>query len=148
MNIQKTSDDKPEEEEAGMLESFLENDPNDLAERMMEWLEKEYPGAKERESHFARREFFNSIGFPAIYDEKARTLREKTISIVDRIMEEKEKEKMPELIDECIKWAEENNLKKLTKAQMTVFLDEKDCSLSWTNDDILYTRVNFKLKSK
>ncbi len=113
---------------------------------MMEWLEKEYLGRKERESHFARSEFFNSIGFPAIYDEKARALREKTISIVDRIMEEKEK--MPKLIDECIQWAEENNLKKLTKAQMTVFLDEKDCSLTWTNDDILYTKVNFKLKSK
>ena len=83
-----------------------------------------------------------------MYNEKARTLREKTISIADRVMEEKEKEKMPELIDECIKWAEENNLKKLTKAQMTVFLDEKDCSLIWTNEDILYTKVNFKLKSK
>ena len=148
MKIQKENDDKPEEEDTTELDALLEEEPNDLAEKMIEWFEKEYPGTTGREMHLARREFFDSLGFPVMFNEKARTLKEKTTAIVFRIMEEKEKEKMPELINECIKWGEENNLKKLTKAHMTVFLSEKDCSLSGTNEDILYTRVNFKLKSK
>jgi hypothetical protein len=65
---------------------------------------------------------------------------------IEEAQMEEEKEKIPDLIDSCIDWCKDNGLKKVTKTNVKAFLAEKETTLSRNSEDILYQRVNFKLK--
>lgn len=142
-------DDDDYEDDGKISKEILEKDPNELADQYVEFMEKEYPDGNRMELWTTEKEFFETIGIPAnVYDEKARRLTERVSALARRIMEKNEKEALPELIDECVDWAEENDLSKVTKTLVIGFLAEKGLSLFQTNKDILHTKVNFKLKSK
>lgn len=95
----------------------------------------------------AREAFWQEKGVNRFYSGKGRILMEKVSSIVERKLEAKEKETLPQLIKDCIEWAKENGLKKITKSNINGFLAEKEVNLSFSNKDILYNRVNLKLKN-
>jgi hypothetical protein len=61
---------------------------------------------------------------------------------------ETEKKLLPELVEECLDWAEKEQLKKITKSNLDYFLIDKESELTVTSRDILYHRVNLKLKRK
>lgn len=61
----------------------------------------------------------------------------------------KEKEQLPALINECVIWARNNNLiKNAKKADIDVFLSEKDIQLMTNTKHQLWSATNVKLKAK
>jgi hypothetical protein len=66
---------------------------------------------------------------------------------IEAMQIEKEKEEMPKLVDECYDWCKENDLSKLIKTHVSAFLAEKGISLSSHGKDLLYQKVNMKLRS-
>jgi len=63
-------------------------------------------------------------------------------------LQQKEKEMIPKLVEEGIKWAKDNELKKMTKSNIIGFIAEKGLNLSSNSKDILYNRINLKLKQE
>ena len=59
----------------------------------------------------------------------------------------REKEELPQLTNDCMKWAQENKLAKVTKANIDYFVTSKGIQLSKLSRDALYNEVNFKLKN-
>jgi len=68
------------------------------------------------------------------------------VSVLLRKMSGKEKEILPRLVKECCEWAKEAGLRKVTRAHISEFLDEKGQSLSFPARDSLYTKVVISLK--
>lgn len=66
---------------------------------------------------------------------------------IEAMQTEREKEEMPKLVDECYDWCKENDLSKLIKTNISAFLAEKEISLSPHGKDLLYQKVNMKLRS-
>ena len=61
---------------------------------------------------------------------------------------EQEKKELPKLIKNCVKFAEDNNLKKLTLSDLDTFILENDISVGKEIRKILYTKSNFQLKQR
>ena len=60
----------------------------------------------------------------------------------------KERELIPQIVDECIEWSKEKGLTRLIKANLGYFLLEKSYKLSDSTVNIVYNEVNIKLKSR
>jgi len=135
------------EEQEDLPEDVRKKSVEELADEYYKYIEKEFPKAGRYELHITRESFWQEKGVNRFYSGKGRILMEKVSNIVERKFEAKEKEKLPQLIEDCIKWANENGLKKITKSNINGFLAEKEDDLSTNNKDILYNRVNLKLKN-
>jgi hypothetical protein len=61
---------------------------------------------------------------------------------------EKEKAELPSLVDSCVDWAKEHNLKRVTKADIEAFLLEKDIEVLPQTQRALYALVNVRLRSR
>ena len=71
--------------------------------------------------------------------------------IEDQVMKKivtEEKEALPQLINECAEWARQNGFNKLTRGNLSAFLQEKEKRMSGQSQDVLYTKVNFELKKR
>ena len=81
------------------------------------------------------------------YSNKQRIFTNKVSAIVDRIIGQKEREMIPELIEKCIEWALENKIDKPTQAILRGFLAEDSINLTSNNFKILHTKVTLGLKN-
>jgi hypothetical protein len=61
---------------------------------------------------------------------------------------DEEKKILPKLLEECIKWAEKKNFKKVTRSNVKNFLESKGVNLSFLNQNIILNEVNFQLNSR
>jgi len=120
---------------------------NELAKEFLDYLLKEFPNPGRHEIYTAEHAFWEEKGVERYFGSKGRLLINKVSNIVSRKLEEREKEMIPKLIDECIRWAKDNDLNKLTKTNIIGFLSEKGIELSSNNKNILHTKVSLKLKS-
>jgi len=135
------------EEQEELPEAVRKKSVEELADEYYKYIEKEFPNAGRRELYIAGEAFWQEKGVNRFYSGKGRILMERVLSIVERKLEAKEKETLPQLIEDSIEWAKENGLKKMSKSNINGFLAEKGDNLSTSNKDILYNRVNFKLKN-
>jgi len=116
-------------------------------EEFYNYLQKDFPNASRRDVYTAEQVFWEEKGVYR-HSGKGRVLIGKVSSIVERKLEVKEKEIIPKLVEEGIKWAKDNELKKMTKSNITGFLAEKGINLSINSKDILYNRLTIKLKKE
>jgi hypothetical protein len=83
-------------------------------------------------------------------DGKARLFLDRVAGLVVQRLEEerrkRENQKIPDLIQECIDWAKENDLRKLTKSNLKAFLAEKGEQLSKNSENIVLFKANLELK--
>jgi len=133
-----TSEELPEEISKKSVE--------ELAEEYYNYILKEFPKASRHDKYTAERVFWEEKGVDRYITGKGRMLIDKVSNLVERKLEAKEREMLPKLIEESIKWCKENELNKLTKSNILGFLAEKEINLSGHSKDILYNRVNIKLK--
>lgn len=72
--------------------------------------------------------------------------KEKTVSLEEKRESLKEtKEKLSVLSEQIIQWAKSQELKRVTKNQVQVYLLENEIPLGWTDRQMLYTMVNREL---
>jgi len=138
--------------EGKVATDFAKKSEEELAHELVEFMKKEFPGEEKRVSYRANNLFWQSKGvetrvFPR--DPKVELKVEKVESlarhILDQEMQKREKEAIPKLAEECVKWAKENGLRKVTKANVDYFLTEKDQTLSKPSRDAIYNKVNLIL---
>ena len=134
------------EEHEEVPEAVSKKPVEELAEEYYNYILKEFPNANRHDMYNAERVFWQEKGVDKYITGKGRMLIDKVSNLVERKFEAKEREMLPKLIEDCIKWCKEIELKKLTKSNVLGFLAEKEMNLSGHSKDILYNRVNIKLK--
>jgi len=65
----------------------------------------------------------------------------------NRQLEVKEKEKIPNYVEQCVEWAVENKISKPTQTAIKGFLAEEEIVLTPINFKILYSKVTMELNS-
>lgn len=118
----------------------------ELAEKLLEHIEVEHPNADRSEMWAIKQEFWDKIGINN-YSNKQRVFTNKISTIADRIIGQKEREMIPDLIEKCVEWAMDNKIDKPTQAILRGFLAEDNINLTLNNFKILHTKVTIKLKS-
>ena len=133
-------------EEEELPEEIRNKSAEELSDEFLENLLKEvsYPGRND--IYTAEELFWQQKGLER-YSSRGRLLRHQVSGIVLRKIEKREKEMIPQLIEDCIKWAKENELNKITKTNVIGFLAEKEIELSTNNKNILHSKASLKLKS-
>lgn len=124
--------------------AILGKSDEELAEQLSKFLKDQ--AGDGLQSFRATDIFWESFGIQRYSsDAKVRLKMEKANSLVQQEQLKKEKESLGKLTDECLSWAKENGLRKLTKSNVDYFLSEKEVQLSKQSRDALYTQANFKL---
>ncbi len=111
----------------------------DLLEKCIEW------GVENKRSKTTQseiREFLEDMGEDLSLN-NIKSILEKT----NRQLEVKEKEQIPNFIEQCVEWAVENKMFKPTQTGIKGFLAENDISLTPINFKILYSKVTMELNS-
>lgn len=134
------------EEREEVPEAVSKKPVEELVEEYYNYILKEFPNASRHDMYNAERVFWQEKGVDKYITGKGRILIDKVSNLVERKLEVREREMLPKLIEECIKWCKEIELNKLTKSNVLGFLAEKEMNLSGHSKDILYNRVNIKLK--
>jgi len=138
--------------EGKVASDFAEKSEEELANELVEFMKKEFPGEEQRISYRATGLFWQSKGvethaFPR--DPKVELKVEKVERLtrlkLEQETQKREKEVVPKLVDECVKWAKENGLRKVTKANVDYFLTERNQTLSKLSRDAIYNKVNLIL---
>jgi len=148
--------DKDKDKEQAAQE-LLKKPPEEIADEIMEFVKQEFSEINRRNYYSAERVFWEEKNVNN-FDAKTRLITEKVRLIADRKIRELESEQekrklegekkmLPELIEECVKWVNDNEMNKLTKMDLNGFLAEKEIDMSTNNKNILHTKVNIKLKS-
>ena len=124
----------------------------ELADELVAFVQKAFPEELDRMSAVTKRLFWESKGLPPYLDvedpkitlkvEKAESLAQLKLK---QEVQKKEKQLVPKLVEECLNWAKENRLKKVTKTSVDYFLSEKSQILSKMSRDAIYIKVNFML---
>lgn len=126
----------------------------ELADELVAFVLKEFPDELDRMSFRASRLFWESKGLPDYWhlgreDPKIGLKVEKAESLAQfklkQETQKREKQLVPKLVEECVNWAKENQLKKVNKTNLNSFLAEKELTLSKLSRDIIYSKVNIIL---
>jgi hypothetical protein len=128
-------------------EGVTNKSEEELANELVEFIRKEFQGELTPSIKYqARYLFWKQKGVERYQVDPALELK---ITKVENIAFNKlEREILSKLVDECILWAKEHNLKKVTKSNINCFLAEKGIKLSTMNKDALYSQVNVKLQDE
>jgi hypothetical protein len=126
----------------------------ELADELVAFVLKEFPDELDRMSFRASRLFWESKGLPDSWhlgreDPKIGLKLEKAESLAQfklkQETQKREKQLVPKLVEECVNWAKENQMKRANKTNVDSFLAEKELTLSKSSRDIIYSKVNIIL---
>ncbi len=131
--------------EEDVPEKFIGKE-EEIAKQFLEYIEIEHSDADRSELWNIKRAYWESIGINN-YSNKQRIFTNKVSTIADRILSQKEREIIPDLVEKCVEWAIENNMDKPTQAILRGFLAEDNTNLSSNNFKILHTKVTLELKN-
>jgi len=152
-----TPSEEEEIEEGGEnIKEIEEKTVEELSQEMIKYCKEEFPEVFEDVKNIRNMQesFWLEMGIENIYglDPKLRLKIGKVNEKVEReILEEKKKKEqeiLPKLVEECVEWARELGLNKVTKTNIHAFLDEKGISLTSPSKESLFVRVNNLLKTK
>lgn len=133
-----------------------------LAEELVKFTKEQFPdiGSPRYELHRVLDAFWLARGVESRFElpSQLRLKTQRVEMLAERKLEEEkaklekakieeEKKQIPALIDECVKWAKSSGLSRVTKSNIHAFLLEKEIELSNLSIDVLYTKVNHKIKS-
>lgn len=136
------------------FDEFDKKSPEDLAKEMVEFIRNKFPGDNDPR-YMETVEFWRSRrSYELRYDDSSNVQCRMKIREVESLARKEiisaaikeERDKLPSIIEQCTKWAVENNIVKLTKGNLKAFLLETDLTLTFPSQDAIYTQVNTNLK--
>ena len=130
---------------AELPESLKNEKPENIANQMIEYFETEH-SQMSIDDWEIQEQFFESIGLDR-RQSTHRILREKVIRNAMKILHDREKEMIPELIEKCVEWALENKQSKPTQSVVRGFLIGENVNLSPDNFKILHAKLIVELQS-
>lgn len=159
-NVEVYEGAEEEEEEIVIPDEVKNFSAEQLAELAFSYAQKEVQEEEQiwLDSDFFD-EFWNSIGLEDKYD-LSNNIRAK-IDTAEKITRkkwktkiadsgwakfQKEKESLPQLIQDCTKWAKQNGLKRVTQSDISTFLLEKNIDILRETKTMLYSKTNALLK--
>jgi len=142
-----------EEATKTILDDIRKRSSEQLTDELLAFIEKELPESEISVGfpYEAEQLFWESKGLKRLLVEDPQVrIKMKRVEILARSrleqrLQEKERELISELVEQCVKWAKDNGLKKVTKTNVDFFLTEAGRSLSRTSRDVIYNRVNLLL---
>lgn len=149
-----------EKEQSKIAEEIINEKPEELSKQILEFARKSNYGLENLDFYNITelgREYLEERGIeinllPQIVRMKIENKLQAARSIIDgKLMEEainKEAPLIPKLVEEGVKWAQENFLNKLNKTNLRTFLAVNDAKLSTVSQDKLYFLINQSLKNK
>lgn len=145
--------DEIEKEEKNIDYSWFEkSNEEELSTELVEYALEQNPDEKYL-SHFIQNMFWNVKGLENTYNLpselklKTDRIENKAQILFRKKIEAQEKEKLDEIVEQCFSWAKSNGALKLTKSDINAYLMENEISLTQNIKDILYSKVNMKLKN-
>lgn len=130
-----------------------------LASELVAFIQKEFSD-EENMSIYRASEFFWNQKNIRKYEmlpevrfkmEKAEMLAEKQLNAAREVKEkaqlEKEKLELPSIVNSCVNWAREHNLKRITQADVDAYLLDKNIELLYQTKRSLYAMANVAIKS-
>jgi hypothetical protein len=145
--------EKEKEEEIPVDYSWLtETSEDKIITELVDYAFKELPDDKYL-THFIKKTFWSEKKIDDSYDLprelrlKVELIENKADMLFNKRLLIEEKEKLTKIVDECYNWAIGLNSTKLTKADVNAYIMENEILLTQTSKDILYSKVNMKLKS-
>jgi hypothetical protein len=131
----------------------------ELAEELVEYVRKQFPDNVNM-VYSVKDIFWKSKGLEDTWDipleiklkiQQTELLADNKIAEENKKLEkirlEKEKEQLPDLIEDCITWAQGLGFNKITKSDLDTFLMEREIQLLKFSSDYLHNKVNLRLKS-
>ena len=118
--------------------------PKQLADELVTFMEKEYPHQKISEERI--KVFWRSKGldnydpFLDTYDISVENKMNKVGSLAKLKFEQKESSVIPEVIEECFRWAKEKG-KRISRADIDYLLREKGLTLSKPSRETIYNKL-------
>lgn len=149
-----------EKEQSKIAEEIINEKPEELSKQILEFARKSNYALENLDFyniHVLGREFLEDRGIyinelPQIERMKIEDKLHAAESIIGgKLTEEaikKEAPLIPKLVEEGVKWAQENFLNKLNKSNLRTFLAVNDTKLSTISQDKLYFLINQSLKNK
>lgn len=147
-------------EEAEVPDWIKKRTPEELAVEMLEFMKKEFPEDEGFSFHTASSYFWESKGVQEfLMPSKTRLKIRRAEFLAQREIKRKaeaerkrklkeEKDEIPSLVGQCVDWAKDKSLKRVTLADVDAFLFEKDLKLMPETKRTLYAMANVKLKSR
>jgi len=126
----------------------------ELADELVAFVLREFPDEPDRILFRASRLFWESKGLPDYWHvareepkiglklKKAESLAQFKLK---QETQKKERQLVPKLVEECVTWARENQMKRVNKTDVDSFLTEKEFTLSKSSKGIIYSQVNISL---
>jgi len=118
--------------------------PEQLADELVTFMEKEYPHQKMSQDRIGT--FWKSKGldnyypFLEIYDTSVENKMNEVGSLAKLKFEQKESSFIPEVIEECFRWAKEKS-KRISRADVDYLLREKGLTLSKPVRETIYNKL-------
>lgn len=152
--------EEKENEKKSIPSEIINSSADELAEEIFSYAQKELQDEEERwlDSEFFDG-FWNSKGIEDKFElpkdiqskiKKAEKMTQKKLEKDSNDREQRkyqqEKAALPQLIEDCINWAKQNGLKRVTKSDISAFLLEKNLEIFTDTETILYSKANARLK--
>lgn len=134
--------------------SWLEKtSEEDIINEMIEFSLKEFPDEKYltyslKNIFWQSKKLDDKYNLPSEMKIKIEKIESKADNVLRKKVEEKEKERLDQIIQNCYDWAKENGSSKLTKSDVNAYIMEVGESLTQASKDILYSKVNMRLKNE
>jgi hypothetical protein len=129
-------------------ENLICEDENDLALQLLEANESQFPNYQYGINYYAEKSFFEPKGI-VWHNPKHDAFRNGIIELALKLKDKKQKEKIPNYVEQCVEWAVENKISKPTQIALKELLEEDDdYDLSQKNFKILCEKINFELDKK
>jgi hypothetical protein len=124
--------------------------PEQLADELVTFIEKEYPHQKMSqdriETFWKSKGLANYYPFLEIYDISVENKMNEVGSLAKLKFEQKESSFIPEVVEECLRWAKEKG-KRISRAQLEYLLREKGLTLSKPIRETIYIKLKEQLEN-
>ena len=147
-------------EEMPIPEELITTTPEEIATELIHYIKKEYEDEDTIWMHRVMPEFLLSKNIDVrMLPNEIQLKLEKVEKIVEKQIRdeqqtkmkeelEQQKNQLPSLISQCIDWAKEQGLSRITKSDVEAFLIDRNIELLPQIQRSLYSMANVKMKSK
>lgn len=149
MGVSTSSDRGRQDEE---IPEALRKSEEELVNELIEFIRKESPSPHTHSFFMLEHMFWAEKGIERFsFNPKVELIKTRVNMKAQKILDDEqikeEKEKIPELVEQCIQWCKKNNMKKVTQSDIGAFLTDNEISFSKDGQRTLWQKVNVMLRS-
>ncbi len=151
--LEAVDEQKKEEQEKIDYSSLEKGIDKDFAQELVNFSIKEVPKQRYlsntiKHMFWDEKKLYNKYDFPSELKLKAVRIEKLAENLLIEQLDVEEKKRLESAVENCLKWAKENDMLKLTKPDINAYVMDSGESFTQASKDILYSKVNMKLRSQ